>query len=198
MGGDIRIDEGAHVPGAGTFRIGGSEQEDESGARHGGPGGKVERFIKDALFRAAVYLLLFVIGLIFLGAAPERLGALQRIIVREPFRVVATGLLTVAGAIVGCIVLAITIIGIPLAVVLGLATFVVGYVGLVAAASVIGAVLPIPSLKDRRVLQLAAGLAILFVASLLPWGTLFAFMAACIGLGAIVLTRFRKTAPGEA
>ena len=45
---------------------------------------------------------------------------------------------------------------IPLAVVLGLATFVIGYVGLVAAASVIGAVLPIAALKDRRVLQLAA------------------------------------------
>ena len=108
------------------------------------------------------------------------------------------GLLGYAGAIVALVALVITIVGIPLALALGILVPVATYVGLAAAATVIGAALPVERLRGRPVLQILAGVSCLFVASLVPGlGMVAIAAAACLGLGALVRTRFRAVPPTE-
>lgn len=149
------------------------------------------------LGRSAVsHALLFLLGLLLMGVARERLRALQATIVRDGPRTAGVGLLAYVGAVLAMIVLAITIVGIPAAVLLGLALPVATYVGLAASASVIGAALPIRELAGKEVGQLAAGVLVLFVAAQVPVvGTIATIVAACLGVGALVRTRFAVHPP---
>ncbi len=68
------------------------------------------------------------------------------------------------------------------------------YVGLVAAAAVLGAGLPFSALQGKPILQLGAGIAIVFFAGLVPvLGTLVVVIITAIGFGAVILTRFKAT-----
>lgn len=137
------------------------------------------------------YALIFLLGLLVMGFAPERHSTLQVAMARLPLRALAAGFLGVIAGAALTVVLTITIIGIPAAVVLVLGLFLSAYVGLAVAGSVIGAVLPIESLRDRPVLQLGVGVAILFIISQAPiLGSVLIFGATLVGLGAVLLTRF--------
>ena len=82
--------------------------------------------------------------------------------------------------------------------VLGLALPVATYVGLAAAATVIGAALPLEGLKGQEVLQLALGVGVLFFASIVPTvGTVASVAFACLGFGALIRTRFRTDPPED-
>ncbi|MBI2897310.1 MAG: hypothetical protein HYY06_27380 [Deltaproteobacteria bacterium] len=194
MGGDTDVDEGAVVHGD---RVRMSGHESGHGARHGDAG--IGDFVEDVLSSAASYALLFLLGLVLLGVLPERLGALQRSIVRKPARAAASGVLGFCAAALLIAVLCVTIIGIPAAVLLAIALSVALYVGMAASATVIGAILPVGRLKDRPVLQLAAGVTALYVVSIVPLaGTIVVVAAVVVGLGAVILTKLGKVAPGDA
>ena len=65
----------------------------------------------------------------------------------------------------------------------------------------LGAALPIPQLQGNEMGQLAAGVAVLFLASLVPFaGGVFTAVIACLGVGALMRTKLggeRLEAPPE-
>jgi hypothetical protein len=126
------------------------------------------------------------------------MSAMHKAIIREPLRSGALGLGTYVAAVVLIIALAITVLGIPAAVVLAFGVPLATYVGLAACATVIGAAIPAEALNDRPILRLASGVGVLWVCSLVPViGPLLVAVVACIGVGALVRTRFRTEAPRE-
>jgi hypothetical protein len=185
MGGDIEVIEplsvgtpqaGAH----GTFRISSLRGDDEE------PQSWLARTFESAMRHA----LLFMLGLVIMGLAPSRFRMLQGHLVKQPLKSFGAGFLGAIAAVLLALVLVITIVGIPGAVVLVLLLFLAAYSGLAAAASVIGAALPVPSLKDRPVMQLGAGVGVLFVVSLVPAiGPLLVVAATLAGLGSVLMTR---------
>ena len=200
MGGELIVENGANMPARSVSARHGPTIPIGPAARliaHKGPSAE-HGWFSDLLGSLTRYLLLFVLGLVLRAAAFERLGALQRTLVRMPARSGATGLVGVLGAVVLAIVLAITIIGIPGAVVVALALPTALYIGMAAVASVLGAALPLKSIKDLPAMQLAAGVAVLFLVSRVPVvGTLATVLVALAGLGAVIQTRFGKVAPGD-
>lgn len=211
MGGDVEVEPGGSIGGeivtmggetsfeggrSGGLQVSFDEHGPQVTARADTDGGGFAGWLATTLKSALSYGLLFVLGLLFLGLAPDRLGALQSVMIREPLRAGATGALGVLGGALAIVVFAITIIGIPAAVVLALALPVAVYLGLAAAATVVGAALPVARLSGRPVLQLGAGVLALFVASLIPYvGFAAVAVAAVLGLGAMILTRLRKVPP---
>ena len=142
--------------------------------------------------------LLFLLALVLSGLFPQRMSALHIAIIREPFKSGALGVGSFLGAIVVAIALMITVLGIPLALVLGLAIPLASYVGLAACATVIGAALPVGALDGKPVMRLLAGVGVLWAASLVPVvGAVIVALVACVGVGALVRTRFRSDAPAE-
>ena len=118
--------------------------------------------------------------------------------VQQPLRALASGFLGLVAGAVLTVVLVITIVGIPGAIVLALGGFLAAYAGLATAASVLGAALPVPALKERPVLQLAVGILVLFLVSRVPVvGPLLGFLAMMIGLGAVLITRAGQRLPGD-
>jgi hypothetical protein len=201
FGGDLTLGEGASV--AGEISTMGGSLEHRGAALHeplppppSSPLESLAAWIHQALESAASFALLFLLALAMLGLVPERLRALEVVIAREPGRTGLRGVGAFLLAVVGIILLAITIIGIPAAVALGVALSAAGYVGLAAVAAVIGVILPVERLRDRPVMQLAAGVLTLYVASLVPGvGSLIVAMCAAVGLGAVVRTQLGKHVP---
>ena len=115
-----------------------------------------------SMFTGWIFALLFPAGMLRVGTVVER----------RPAAAFFLGVLSVPGFFIALILLCITVIGIPLAVLLPMIYMLVGYAGQLAATSVLGARL------SRR--SLSAGfMAPLFV------GTLF--VAALLGVGAVML-----------
>lgn len=207
MGGDLRLGDRARVDGAVTTMGGaGASLGDlpDAGSVAGWVGlggavgaiGALASWVGTALSGLASFTLLFLFGLLLQGLARDRMSALHVVIVRDPVRAGATGALAGLAAVAATAVLAITIVGIPVAVLVALALCAAVYVGLAAVAAVIGALLPTDKLRDKPVLQLFAGVAVLYVASLVPGvGTVALCAAGLVGLGAVVLTRLRETPP---
>lgn len=210
FGGSVVLREGSRVEGEVTAF--GGDIRDERSAVGSEPARSVEvsrhheRSIVDTVFawfsdtaRSAVaHILLFLLGLLMIGVGRQRLGAMQVTMIKDGLKTAGTGLLGYAVAISGIVLLCLTIIGIPVAVVVGLALPVATYIGLAAAATVIGAMLPLPQLQGKEVHQLAAGVAVLFLASLVPFfGGVASAVAACLGLGALIRTRFAEVPPSD-
>jgi len=210
MGGDIELAPGSQVSGdltssGGTVTVhpaashgGGSVRLDQlDHFSWSGPAGKfghgVGGFFATVLSKTVSHTLLFVLGLVLMGAARERLDALQLVMVRSPLQSLGTGILGLVASVVAIVVFAITIVGIPAAIILAVLLPIAFYVGLAAAATVVGAVLPVAALKGKPVLQLAAGVGLLFAVSFIPvFGSIAACFVACLGLGALIVTRFGR------
>lgn len=155
-----------------------------------GPFETLWSFMGDVARSAVLHVLLFLLGLLMIGVGRERLANVQAAMIQDGVKTAGVGFLGYAGAILAIVLLAITLIGIPAAIVVGLALPIVSYVGLAAAATVLGAVLPIPQLKGNEVGQLGAGVAVLFLASLVPFaGGVLTAVIACLGVGALMRTK---------
>ena len=141
FGGDVELGPSAQVTGS-VSSLGGRVEAAQGARFH--PGEDITPYVAHAhrsglgawleeTFRQLVaHGLLFLLGLLLMGLAPDRLGALQVAIVRDPVR------------------------------------------------------------------RHAAGVTVLFVASLVPLlGTLVVLVASCLGLGALVRTKFRTTLPTD-
>lgn len=217
MGGEVRVDDGAHAaqrvqftatPDGIAARGNGydapaddadaadddyahdSSERDTASAAATAAAGALAEWLGETFASASRHALLFLFGLLLLGTVPTRLDALTRAVAALPVRAAVTGFVAGLASVILAVVLVITIVGIPGAVVLGLSLAVGTYAGLVAVAAVIGRVLPIRALDARPVLQLAAGVLVLFVVARVPvLGGLVSFVAAMVGLGAVVATR---------
>lgn len=209
FGGSVVLEDGADVRGD-TVSFGGQIRDDRSASapparvtveRRAQPDGVLETvwaWLGETARSAVMHVLLFLLGLLLIGVGRERLGAMQVTMIKDGVKTAGAGLLGYVAAVAAIALLALTIIGIPAAVVIGLALPLATYVGLAAAATVLGAVLPIPQLQGKEVHQLAAGVAVLFLASLVPFaGGVFTAAVACLGFGALLRTRFAKTAPAD-
>ncbi|MBX3274566.1 MAG: hypothetical protein KF729_30150 [Sandaracinaceae bacterium] len=151
-------------------------------------------FLGETARSAVLHALLFLLGLLMIGAGRERLRVLQAAMVEDGVKTAGAGLVGYVAAIAAIVLFALTVIGIPAAIVVGLALPLATYVGLAAAATVLGAALPIPQLRGKEIHQLAAGVAVLFLASLVPVaGGIFTAAVACLGLGALLRTRLATT-----
>lgn len=194
FGGDVRGDAGSVNGEVASFGSGPASHV----ARHEGFFERVGRWLSEAARSAVAHVLLFLLGLVLIGVWRDRLGALQVTMIKDGVKTAGIGLFAYVAAGIAVVLFALTIVGIPVAVVLALALPVATYVGLAAAATVIGAALPLPQLKDSEVSQLAAGVAVLFVASIVPVvGTIATVVAACLGFGALVRTRFEARPPKD-
>lgn len=194
MGGDIHLFPGARVMGeVGTM---GGEVTNESGVAVQIDFDEVEEEehpARDFFRRASRHGVIFLLGLILLGAFQSRHARLCQAVIRSPLRAGLSGAGGFFAALLMSIALAVTIIGIPLSMLVLLLTTVSVYFGFAVIASVLGALLPVPKWHGHPLKQLAAGVAILFLLSSVPVVSVFAdVFAACIGFGAVVLTRFGR------
>jgi hypothetical protein len=144
------------------------------------------------LTRAA---LLFVIAVLIAVAFP---GALMRIVtylVNRPGLSALGGLALLLGFVPLCVLLAVTIIGIPLipvAVILLVALFLFGFT---VSAAWLGEKLPVSQEHRTPSKSVAWGAAILVVVSLIPWiGTAALIIVAAMAAGATMLSRFGRRA----
>jgi hypothetical protein len=178
LGGRVRVDDGASAA-AVPLAIGARPDQHEF---HEEDGGIVRTLLGCSL--------LFLASILFLGVAPERFGRVQRALVERPVRTIATGMLGVIAAGVLMIALVVSLIGIPVAVVLFIASPIVCVAALASVVPVVGAMLPMRQLEGRPVARLAAGAFVVFIVTLVPvLGKLALALALLAGLGALVLTR---------
>ncbi len=211
MGGDVTVEDSGRIDGR-VQTFGGEAEGTGIAATPStpdtprvhvdlGPGHSPEHgwsfgeWVVDTIQSFVSHVLLFILGLLLMGVAKERYEALQVTIVKKPLPSFGYGVLGIVGALLAIVVLAITIIGIPAAVLGAVALPIAVYIGLAAFAAVFGAALPIEQLRGKPVLQLAAGVGTLWLLSLIPFMGAFATaVAAALGLGALFITRFRTTA----
>ena len=195
MGGGIRVREGAEVHG--TLNAMGGEIEVDDGARvHGEVLSEGDGAAHDdgdaSIFRSGLWhALLFLIGLAMLSTMREQLGYVRAELDARPIRSGFGGFfLFLAAAILG-VVLCVTIIGIPVAFILGVVFVIALLIGWTTSALWLGSVLPIKALEDRPVHQLGAGIFLLFILGEIPTvGWLVSAAALLAGLGAVTATRF--------
>lgn len=194
MGGDIHIFAGARVLGEVGSMGGEITNDSETIIHHESVEAEEEEPPARNFFRrASRHGVIFLLGLILLGAFQPRHALLCQAVIRSPLRAAMSGAGGFFAALVMTIALAVTLIGIPLSILVVLLTTVSVYFGFAVVASVLGALLPVPKWRGHPLKQLAAGVAILFVLSSLPVVSVFAdIFAACIGFGAVVLTRFGR------
>jgi hypothetical protein len=208
FGGDVELGPNADVSGS-VASVGGEviaapgarfDLDDTAVVDHlpVAPGMGLGAWLEELGRQLVAHALLFLLALLLMGLASDRLGAMQVTIVRDPVRTGLFGLAGYVASVTLIVLLAITILGIPAAVALAILLPIATYVGLAASATVIGAALPLESLRDRPLHQLAAGVVLLFVASMVPvLGGLVVFAASCLGYGSLLRTRFRTTPPPE-
>jgi hypothetical protein len=151
--------------------------------------------IPGLLAQFAVY---FALGFVFLMFAPKPMKQIESELRRDPLRCGLTGVLGGAAILGLTVLLTITLVGIPFAVLLLLAAAVGLAMGFSALASEVGTRLPV--LKANRKTQaavLALGILVFLVVELIPvLGPLVLFCAGCFALGATIRTRF-GTRPRE-
>jgi hypothetical protein len=195
MGGEV-VREGTGSSVDVSFVLGPTPDPHSSPGRDERPSGFFAA-VTEASEAALRYALLFLGALLFAYFAPERFGRLHVAVRRAPLRSIAAGTVAfVAGSLLS-IVLVITILGIPFALVLGLAGFLAATMGLATVGHLLGQALPARALEGKPVWRLAAGILALFLVTRVPFFGWLAFLVAlAIGAGAVVLTRFGKNDVG--
>ncbi len=127
----------------------------------------------------------FLIAVLFRLFAPESFDRIRGTLVQSP-SLFWRGLVVLTLAIGLCVLLAMTVLGIPLAVVVGSVLSILAYVGLALACSVLGAALPLESLRERPVAQIAAGTTAAFLLAQVPLlGMVTTFGLSAWGMGAL-------------
>ncbi len=202
MGGDIHVSENGHVHGR-LDAMGGDVSSEERGGSsslvlaarpESANGGSSEG--GDFVWALLRYSLLFLLSIAFLAVSPERFTRLSRVIIDRPLRVLATGGLGLAGACMLCVVLIVSFVGIPVALLMLIGSPLAAMMGLAAVVAVVGTALPIKGLEHRPVGRLAAGALALFVVTRIPIvGAIVIFLALLAGVGALILTRLGEREP---
>ena len=196
--GPITIRSGASVGGDVISR---SEPDIEEGATVGGELRGTEEFFRDPfpfLGRLAAWLAvsisLLVLGLLFLTFAPRAADAIELAARTALGPSVGWGLIMLIGLPILAIVAFITLVGIPFGVGLGLALFLIYAFGYTMSAWILGR--RFVSEPRSRFVAFLVGLLILRGLALIPIvAGIVGFLAAVVGLGAIVVAIWRARRP---
>ncbi len=210
FGGDVILKKGARVDGD-AYSFGGKIVQ-EPGAiisgeratfsdRHGMMSDSYGRrsffpwYFFNAIFRIGAAVVAAILGLIILQASPQFLPNLATKLDRYPGLAALWGLGAILSIIFGNVLLAITLIGIPLIPILSLSAVVTSLVGSLGVALFVGQRID-RSGKQSTLQQFLIGLAILTVLTLIPFlGDLVVFLINLFGLGVILLWKFGKEQP---
>jgi hypothetical protein len=145
----------------------------------------------------AKYLVYFALGLLLLALFPRRVEVVATSFTTHPWKSIFTGLLGLVALPVVVVLLAATIIGIPLVPVAGLLVIAAGVLGFTALAFYVGRALPLHIERGTTVLQLAVGTAIVVLVTSIPLLGWMAWIAAVLlTFGAVLRSRFGS--PGSA
>lgn len=209
FGGSVVRDEGAQVQGE-SVSMGGSaigtavastvvknqrfkrvEADDADEHAHNN---NVGRGLASFLLQFAVF---FGLGFVLMMFAPQRMKALEATIAAEPGKNGLAGFLGLLAAIPLTIMLVVTLVGIPVAVMMWIALALFVPVGLAVVANAVGAKLPTGRMRKTQALVLAGGLfALLLVGQIPVIGPMVMAVAVFISLGAIIRTRFGQNSRG--
>lgn len=131
-------------------------------------------------------LVLFVFGIVLMALAEGRMERLEGEFAARPARAFAIGLVGFIAAGVFGVALAVTVIGIPLALVGAMAVAVMAYAGVIALLRTVGAGL-IGHRTNNRYVHLALGCFLFCIVGAVPWlGPYAVFAVLCAGLGTVL------------
>lgn len=203
LGGSIDVDDGAQVDGD-VGVVGGSLDRHKgskiSGRVHKGEdiqigsassgGRSLLREVSDATTRAAM---LFVFGAVLFALAGNRMNALRVEAASRPMRAFALGLVGGLVFLLSCGLIAITIIGIPVAIVLLLGGVFAAYAGICAVLATVGKAL-VGHKSDNPHVHLLVGCLIFLVSGAIPFVSGLVTLAVVLtGIGVVVATRAAGT-----
>lgn len=143
------------------------------------------------------FAVLFGLGFVMMMFAPQRMKAMEDAIRAEPVKNSVVGFLGGLAVFPLSLLLIVTVVGIPVALVLWMALAVALPVGLALTANVIGERIPTGKLRKTQALILAVGLLVMLVAFEIPvlgWFALFAVLS--VAFGAMIRTRFGQPPKG--
>jgi hypothetical protein len=133
--------------------------------------------------------LLFVFGCVLLALATPRMETLRVQIAAHPMRTLAKGVVGLLGAALGLVLLCVTVVGIPFAILGVLVGCVLAAAGMVSALETLGCALLNHRTKNPYV-HLAAGCLLLLVLGVIPFvGGVVHTLVLLAGVGAVVSTR---------
>ena len=214
VGGDVKVGPGASVE-RDAVSVGGKVQVDPSGdvggQRTAVPFPRVTELVNfarnrvtdedrsplwalaGALAKYAVYLAL---ALLVVALFPRRVEAVGASMLSNPWKSLFAGFLGLLAQPFLGLLLVVTVIGIPLVAVQVLGVAVAGVFGFTALAWWIGRALPAQATRGLMVLQLAIGLAVVFLITQIPFlGWLIWIAAVMFTFGAVLRTRFGTSGP---
>lgn len=204
VGGSIDVDDGAQIDGdvgvvGGSLnrhkgaKIGGAIHKNDDiriGEASSSSGRSILREVSDATTRAAM---LFVFGAVLFALAGNRMNTLRVEAASRPMRAFALG---IVGGLLGLIVIAImaiTVIGIPVAVVLVLGGLFAAYAGICAVLATLGKAL-VGHKSDNPHVHLLVGCLVFLVSGAIPIVNGFTTLAVVLmGIGVVVATRAAGT-----
>ncbi len=161
-----------------------NDAEDGDADSHSGFGRGVAAF----LLQFAVF---FGLGFVLMMFAPQRMKALEATIRAEPGKNGLAGFLGLLTAIPLTLMLVVTLVGIPVAMMMWIALAMFVPVGVAVVANTLGARLPTGKLRKTQALVLAVGLLVLLLIGQIPvLGPMVLAVSMFISLGAIIRTRF--------
>lgn len=196
IGGELHIDEGATVEGPrvtvapGDFSQVAGELADVDYEQ------REPSFAAGSAMRLAQVLSLFVIGLVLVWLAPRHVQGVRQTLAQRPGVAVLVGMVVMIGLIPVSVLLAVSVVGIPLIPIAVIAVIAACALGLVAFAATLGYWTPFIKNPDNLVGALSIGLAIIGLAVALPFfGAVVMFFASACGAGAALLSRFGARPP---
>lgn len=152
------------------------------------------RSLAGFLARFAVF---FGLGFLLMMFAPQRMRALEATIRQEPGKNGLAGFLGLVAAVPLTVMLVVTVIGIPVALLMWVGLALAVPLGLAVVANALGASLPTGRLRKTQALALGLGLLALMLATEIPvLGPLLGVLAVFVSLGAIIRTRFGQPPRG--
>lgn len=139
----------------------------------------------------ASHAIIFLAGLFFMAFAPRRLLHMTDTMAARPFKTGLTGFGVLFAVPTLILIMAVTVIGLPAAAALALLGAAAFYTAFAVSGWFVGKNLPVSSLHNRPIFQLALGVCILFVLSWIPVVGFFTdAFALCVGAGAVLRTGF--------
>jgi len=132
----------------------------------------------------------FGLGFLLMMFAPNRMRNIEAEIKAQPVKSGLAGLLAAMGWFPLTVLLAITLVGIPIAFLMWLLGPLTLAMGMLALANTIGAKMPLARVRKTQAAVLAVGILTMMLAFIIPGlGVVVFFVAGCVAFGAIIRTR---------
>lgn len=209
FGGDIVVQDGADVGGE-VFAIGGGVERHDRNRPGATPDDvtpddtdDIVASIPEAAATPGVlaivtswfvpFLMMAGVGILTVGLVPERVGRVADVVEMRPVASLATGVFGTFALLVGTVLFAITLIGVPVALLLVLLLASASVLGFVGICQAVGDRLPFADPTHGRWVALLVGTAIVTSTSFLPWlATAVVWVGGMLGVGAALATRLGR------